>query len=77
MHDLSFNWIYKVPCILSVFANLFFLIWIVCVLVSKLNTNMSDYAALVKTAKAIGKFLFEIPLHTKKLTPYFIDFQKE
>ena len=32
---------------------------------------MSDYAALVKTAKAIGKFLFEIPFANKKIDTIF------
>ena len=35
--------------------NVFFLLSIVIVLVSKLHTDVSDRAALVKTAKAIGK----------------------
>ena len=59
MDDLAVNWIYKVPCIVSVFANLFFLCWIVYILVSKLHTDMSDHAALMKTAKAIGKKVFQ------------------
>ena len=46
---------YKLPCILSVFANLFFLCWIVFVLVSKFHADISDRASLVKTARAIGK----------------------
>ena len=53
--DISYNWIYKGPCITSVFVNLFFLGWIVYVLVSKFHTDISDHAAMKKTAKAIGK----------------------
>ena len=53
--DLHYNWMYKLPCILSVFANLFFLCWIVFVLVSKFHADISDRASLVKTARAIGK----------------------
>jgi hypothetical protein len=55
MYDTPYNWIYKIPCILSVLANLVFLMRIVYVLVSKLHTEVSDHAALVKTAIAIGK----------------------
>lgn len=55
MDDLYFNWLYKAPCILSVFVNLFFLAWIVFVLVSKFHADMSVDAAMVKTAKAIGE----------------------
>ena len=54
MYDVSVNWIYKIPCIVSVCANLIFLLWIVFVLVSKLHTDMSDNAAVMKTFKAIG-----------------------
>lgn len=56
--DLHFNWMYKLPCILSVFANLFFLCWIVFVLVSKFHADISDRASMVKTARAIGKYLY-------------------
>lgn len=60
--EVDFNWVYKIPCIATVFLNLVFLACIVYVLVSILNnTHNSDHAAIVKTAKAIGnkaKFSF-------------------
>ena len=55
MLDVSYNWIYKIPCIGSVIANLFFLVAIVIILVSKLHTDVSERAAMIKTAKAIGE----------------------
>ena len=55
MEDGLYNWIYKIPCIGSVFLNVFFLVWIVYVLVRKLHSDVSDRAALVKTARAICK----------------------
>lgn len=55
MDDGVYNWIYKVPCIISVLVNLVFLAIIVRVLVSKLHTDVSERAMLVKTARAIGE----------------------
>ena len=55
MDETKYNWIYKGPCILTIFLNFAFLGRIVHVLVSKLHTDLSDYAAVVKTAKAICK----------------------
>ena len=55
--EVTISWVYKVPCIASVGLNLFFLIWIVYILVSKFNSDsMTDRAAIVKTAKAIGTY---------------------
>merc|ERR1712156_146547 len=61
--DLSYDWIYKGPCILSVFGNLFFLIWIVCVLCTKFQSDISDHAAMKKTAKAIALLVPLFGLH--------------
>jgi len=61
--DISYNWIYKGPCITSVFVNLFFLGWIVYVLVSKFHTDISDHAAMKKTAKAIALLVPLFGLH--------------
>ena len=52
--DVSVNWIYKIPCIVSVCANLIFLLVIVFKLVSNFYTDMSDNAAVMRTFKAIG-----------------------
>ena len=60
MLDVSYNWIYKIPCIGSVIANLFFLVAIVIILVSKLHTDVSERAAMIKTAKAIGEPVWHI-----------------
>ena len=55
MEETPLSWIYKAPCILTIGLNFFFLCRIVYVLVSKLHTDVSDHAAVVKTARAIGK----------------------
>ena len=60
MLDVSYNWIYKIPCIGSVIANLFFLVAIVIILVSKLHTDVSERAAMIKTAKAIGETVWHV-----------------
>ena len=70
MSDVSYNWIYKIPCIGSVIANFFFLVAIVLILVSKLHTDVSDRAAMVKTTKAIGErasvlLAFEVAIRTE------------
>ena len=57
------NWIYKVPCILSVILNLVFLVWIVHILISKLHSEQTDLAALKKTARAIGVLVPLFGLH--------------
>ncbi|XP_059093094.1 diuretic hormone receptor-like isoform X2 [Tigriopus californicus] len=54
MDETPYNWVLKVPCILTIFINLMFLARIVHVLVSKLHTDVSDRAAFIKTARAIG-----------------------
>ena len=54
MDDGVYNRIYKWPCIVTIFLNLGFLLRIVFVLVSKLHSDVSDRAALIKTARAIG-----------------------
>ncbi|TRY80555.1 hypothetical protein TCAL_13618, partial [Tigriopus californicus] len=53
MEDTPYNWVYKLPCILTIFINLVFLARIVHVLVAKLHKDVSDRAALIKTARAI------------------------
>ena len=60
MFDTGLNWLYKVPCIASVVLNLVFLLRIVHVLVSKLHvsSDVNEYSAMVKTARAIGKRCF-------------------
>ena len=68
MLDVSYNWIYKIPCIGSVIANFFFLVAIVIILVSKLHTDVSDRAAMIKTAKAIG----ELQTESRHLVQYFV-----
>lgn len=69
--DLAFNWMYKGPCIVSVFINLVFLCWIVYVLVSKFHADISDHAAMVKTAKAIGLLDFSCLIWVR-LRVYFL-----
>ncbi|XP_071746259.1 diuretic hormone receptor isoform X2 [Lepeophtheirus salmonis] len=63
IEEISYNWIYKVPCILSIFVNFIFLIIIISLLVSKLHTEISDTSAIVKTAKAIGILIPLFGLH--------------
>eukprot|EP00096_Caligus_rogercresseyi_P007861 TRINITY_DN25999_c0_g1_i1.p1 TRINITY_DN25999_c0_g1~~TRINITY_DN25999_c0_g1_i1.p1 ORF type:complete len:204 (+),score=19.83 TRINITY_DN25999_c0_g1_i1:192-803(+) len=63
IEEISLNWIYKVPCILSIFVNFVFLIIIISLLVSKLHTEISDTSAIVKTAKAIGILIPLFGLH--------------
>ncbi len=48
---------------MTVFINLAFLCWIVFVLVSKFHADVSDHAAMVKTAKAIGLLVPLFGLH--------------
>ncbi|XP_059097842.1 diuretic hormone receptor-like isoform X2 [Tigriopus californicus] len=63
MEDTPYNWVYKLPCILTIFINLVFLARIVHVLVAKLHKDVSDRAALIKTARAIGVLVPLFGLH--------------
>ena len=60
MDEYDVNWVYKGPCVVSVIVNLCFLAKIVNVLVHKLHSDVSDRAAIVKTARAIGKKEYEL-----------------